>query len=166
MGSHRVGHDWVPELSWYLSLYLSSTYLSIYPTFYQEWKKMIIRIFRTAVCWAGGWCVQSLSCVQLFALLWTIARQAALSTGFSRQEHLCCLVLVQGTFLTQGWNLHLLRLLHWQIFFFFFFFTTKLPGKPRRMTEIERLQRSFTFITWDLLFLKFFGRCAGICMII
>ena len=120
MGSHRVGHYWVPELSWHLSLYLSSTYPSIYPTFYQEWKKMIIRIFRTAVCWAGGWCGQSLSRVQLFATLWTIAHQAPLSTGFSRQEHLSCLALVQGTFLTQGWNLHLLRLLHWQIFFFFF----------------------------------------------
>ena len=26
---------------------------------------MIIRIFRTAVCWAGGWCVQALSRAQL-----------------------------------------------------------------------------------------------------
>ena len=31
--------------------------------------------------------VQLLSCVQLFATLWTIACQAPLSMGFSRQEY-------------------------------------------------------------------------------
>ena len=31
--------------------------------------------------------VKSLSCVRLFATLWTIARQAPLSMGFSRQEY-------------------------------------------------------------------------------
>ena len=31
--------------------------------------------------------VQSLSCTQLFATLWTAALQAPLSMGFSRQEH-------------------------------------------------------------------------------
>ena len=31
-------------------------------------------------------CAQSLSCVQLFATLWTIACQAPLSTGFSKRE--------------------------------------------------------------------------------
>ena len=30
---------------------------------------------------------QSLSCVQLFATLWTVALQAPLSLGFSRQEY-------------------------------------------------------------------------------
>ena len=29
----------------------------------------------------------SLSCVQLFVTLWTVARQAPLSMGFSRQEY-------------------------------------------------------------------------------
>ena len=32
-------------------------------------------------------CAQSLSCVQLFATLWTVALQAPLSLGFSRQEY-------------------------------------------------------------------------------
>ena len=32
-------------------------------------------------------CVKSLSCVRLFATLWTGARQAPLSRGFSRQEY-------------------------------------------------------------------------------
>ena len=32
-------------------------------------------------------CVQSLSHIQLFVTPWTIAHQAPLSTGFSRQEY-------------------------------------------------------------------------------
>ena len=32
-------------------------------------------------------CVQSLSCVRLFATPWTVAHQAPLSMGFSRQEY-------------------------------------------------------------------------------
>ena len=32
-------------------------------------------------------CAQLLSCVQLFAIPWTIAYQVPLSMGFSRQEH-------------------------------------------------------------------------------
>ena len=31
--------------------------------------------------------VKSLSCVQLFATLWTVAYQASMSMGFSRQEY-------------------------------------------------------------------------------
>ena len=37
----------------------------------------------------SAWCVLSrFSCVQLFATLWTVARQASLSMGFTRQEYL------------------------------------------------------------------------------
>ena len=32
-------------------------------------------------------CVKSLSCIQLFATPWTVAHQAPLSMGFSRQEY-------------------------------------------------------------------------------
>ena len=49
-----------------------------------------------------------LSYVQLFATLWPVARQAPLSMGFSRQERW------HGIFPTQGVNLNLLCLLHWQ----------------------------------------------------
>ena len=46
---------------------------------------------------------------------WTVARQAPLPMEFSRQECWSGLpLLFQGTFLTQGLNVHLLRLLHWQ----------------------------------------------------
>ena len=47
--------------------------------------------------------VKSLSCVRLFATPWTIAYQAPLSMGFSRQEYRSgCHFLLQGIFPTQG----------------------------------------------------------------
>ena len=53
---------------------------------------------------------------QLFATLWTITLQAPLSMRFSRQGKWSGLhALLQGIFLTQGSNLHLLCLLHWQV---------------------------------------------------
>ena len=54
--------------------------------------------------------------VWLFVTLWTIAHLAPLSMGFSRQENWSGLhALFQRIFLTQGWNLHLLLLLSWQV---------------------------------------------------
>ena len=56
--------------------------------------------------------------VWLFATPWTVAHQAPLSVGFSRQEYwngLPLSLLLQVTFPTQGSNLHLLCLLHWQV---------------------------------------------------
>ena len=51
-------------------------------------------------------------CVRLFVTPWTVARQASLSMGFSRQEYwMGCQSLLQGTFPTQGSNLCLLYLL-------------------------------------------------------
>ena len=61
-------------------------------------------------------CVLGLfSCIRLCATAWTVAHQAPLSMGFSRQEYWSGLpCLLQGIFPTQGSNLHLLCLLHWQ----------------------------------------------------
>ena len=62
-----------------------------------------------------AWMLSYLSWVWLFATPWTVAQQAALSMGFSRQEYwggLPCPLL--GIFPIQGWNLRLLPLLHWQ----------------------------------------------------
>ena len=60
-------------------------------------------------------CVCVLSCfsrVQLFVTSWTVARQSALSMGFSRQEYWSGgHALFQGIFPTQGLNLCLLCLL-------------------------------------------------------
>ena len=59
--------------------------------------------------------------VWLFVTPWTVAHQAPVSMGFSRQEcwsgkntGVGSHALLQGIFLTQGLNLHLLCLLHWQ----------------------------------------------------
>ena len=58
--------------------------------------------------------VQSLSHVQLCDPM-DYSHQAPLSMGFSRQEYWSGLpCLPPGIFLTQGLNLHLLRLLHLQ----------------------------------------------------
>ena len=54
-----------------------------------------------------------LSCVRLFVTPWTVAHQAPLSVGSSRQEY-WLLALLQGIFLTQGSNPRLLCLLHGQ----------------------------------------------------
>ena len=61
-------------------------------------------------------CVLSLfSCVRLFVSPWTVAHQAPLSMGFSRQEYWSGsgrLTLLQRIFLTQGSNPHLLHPLY------------------------------------------------------
>ena len=58
---------------------------------------------------------QSHSCVQLFASPWTVAYQSPLSIGFPRQEYWSVLPFpTPGDLSTQGSNLCLLHLLHWQ----------------------------------------------------
>ena len=48
--------------------------------------------------------------VLLFATLWTVARQAPLSMGFSRQDYWSRLIcLLPGDLPDQGSNLHLLH---------------------------------------------------------
>ena len=62
----------------------------------------------------GAWVLSHVSRVPLFATLWTVARQAPLPMGVSRQEHwsgLSCSPLGESS-LTQGCNQCLLRLLH------------------------------------------------------
>ena len=63
-------------------------------------------------------CCAVLSCfsrVWFFVTLWTVASQVPLSMGFSRQEYWSGLPFPSpGDFLTQGSNLCLLSLLHWQ----------------------------------------------------
>ena len=58
----------------------------------------------------------NLSHVQLYVTLWTAARQAPLSMGFSRQEYWSrgCHALLQGIFPIQVSNPHFFCLLHWQ----------------------------------------------------
>ena len=58
-----------------------------------------------------------LSCVQLFVTSWTTARQSPLSMGIFQARILgwVCHFLLQEIFPTQGLNLCLLHLLHWQV---------------------------------------------------
>ena len=78
------------------------------------WKLRWVLLFVVVVV------VYVLTRVQPFVAPWTIVHQASLSMGFFRQEYwsgkkkntgMGCHFLLQGIFLTQGWNL---CLLHWQ----------------------------------------------------
>ena len=61
-------------------------------------------------------CTHFFSNVWLFVTPWTIVHQASLFMGLSYQEYWSGLhFLLQGIFLTQGLNLCLLKLLHWQL---------------------------------------------------
>ena len=58
------------------------------------------------------------NCIQLCVTVWTVAHQALLSIGFSRQEYWSGLPCPPpGNFPTQGSNPSLLHLLHWQAVF-------------------------------------------------
>ena len=60
--------------------------------------------------WTWGFVFSHFSRIRLCVTLWTIAHQAPLSTGFSRQEYCSGRhVLLQGIFPTQGLNLGLLH---------------------------------------------------------
>ena len=72
----------------------------------------------SCLSWAPVCCAYVLSHfsrVQLFATVETIACKAPLSMGFSRQDTAVgCHALLQDIFPTQGSNLRLFHLLHWQ----------------------------------------------------
>ena len=72
--------------------------------------------FVTLVTIVFLWSAQLLSHVQLFATPWTVAHQSPLSTEFSRQEYWSGLFLLQGIFLTQGSNPHLLCHPYWILY--------------------------------------------------
>ena len=82
------------------------------------------------------------SCAQLFATLWTIAHQALLSMGLTRQEYCSGLPCPPpGIFPTQVSNPPLLCLPHWQ--------TGSLPlvppGKPSKYVLISNCDLNFHF---------------------
>ena len=67
-------------------------------------------------CLIAACCMLScFSHVRFCATLWTVAPQASLSMGFpGKNTGVGCYFFLQGTFLTQGLNLRILSLLHWQ----------------------------------------------------
>ena len=70
------------------------------------------------------------SCVLLFVTPWTVARQAPLPMGFSRQQYWSGLLFpTPGIFLTQRSNPHLL---HWQVYFYYCTTWEALKQRQRR----------------------------------
>ena len=75
----------------------------------------ILDIWPTTL-WTAITCAQLLSHVWLFVTPWTAAHKTPLSKGFySKNTRVDCHFLLQGIFLTQGSNPHLLCLLHGQV---------------------------------------------------
>ena len=76
--------------------------------------------------------------VQLFANLWTITRQVSLSMGYSRQEYwrrLSC--PPPGVFPTQGLDLCLFCLLHWEMGSL----SPAPTGKPRNQANVAKCKQ-------------------------
>ena len=85
--------------------------------------------------------------VSSFATLWTIARQAPLSLGFSRRE--CQSGLLRsspGHFPVSGSSLHLFRCLHWQV--------SSLPRVPPAKHSHLRLTTDYDNVGQDFSLLK------------
>ena len=88
MGLQRVRHDWVTELNWTELNWTERLTLLLLDEREKYWKKIIHRslpfllvfcplfLCQKSVDYVS---VQSLSCVRLFAIPWTAARQASLS---------------------------------------------------------------------------------------
>ena len=94
--------------------------------------------------------------VWLFVMLWTAVCQAPLSKGFSRQEYWSGLpCFLQGIFLIQGLNPHLLCLLHWQGGFFttstkcyYEYNYANFLQQMRPQAKINGLVLNHSWITW------------------
>ena len=106
----RKSPETVTETSrvyWTWDLHVQIKVLERHPT--MNGRQDITTIFGEGAYHLYGGC-QWLSCVQLFATLWTIASQAPLSMEFSRQEYQSALPFPSpGIFLIQGSNLGLLH---------------------------------------------------------
>ena len=96
--------------------------------------------------WESSCKLSRLSHVWLFVTPWTVARQAHLSIGFSRQEYWSgCHALLQGIFLTQGSNLSLFCILHWQVGSL----PLAPPGMPRNWESVsDRFVLPSFSMTW------------------
>ena len=80
------------------------------PMDYSPPGSFVHRVFQAGIL---AWVLSCFSRVQLCVTLWTVACQAPLQ---ARILEWGCHALLQGIFLTQGLNLRLLHLLHWQAF--------------------------------------------------
>ena len=93
------------------------------------WECKLVQPPWETVCVLGA---PSLPSCPILCDLWTVACQAPLSIGLSRQEYWSGLPYPQGIFPTQGWNACLLNLLHRQTVSL----PLVLPGKPQDSAPI------------------------------
>ena len=91
--------------------------------------------------WVLIWLLLShFSHAELFATLWTVVHQPSLFTGFSSQEYwIGCHALLQGILLTQGLDMPLLCLLHWQVGSLLLAPSGKSPDSTRYILNVKRI---------------------------
>ena len=99
-GSQRVGHNWAIELKYLVFAIIHISTVSNSCCVYRNWSEedtngrvpgtvqylWILIIVRNCTS-LYGLMLSHFSHVQLFVVLWTVARQASLPMGFSRQEY-------------------------------------------------------------------------------
>ena len=117
------GFIWPPVSTACLSLSDSGPESQRSPLWKRQWTQRRASAVCVRVCVCVCVCVHALGHAQLLVTSWTVSRQVPLSMEFSSQEtgvgfHF----LPYGIFPAQGWNAHLLRLLHWQ--------AGSLPAEP------------------------------------
>ena len=103
----------VPEVFWvFLKVFFS---VEVQLTCFFKYTTTLFQLYINICIYMRVCKLSHFSCVRLFATLWTVAHQAPLSMGFSRQEYLSGLPCPPPEDLpTQGSNPHLLHLQHWQ----------------------------------------------------
>ena len=134
MGSLRVRHDWKTFTSYFHALEKEmATHSSVLawripgtgePDGLPSVGSHRVRHDWSNLAAAAAYCSQSLSCVRLFATLWTVAYQAPPSMGFSRQEYWSGLPFPPPGDLPNSGIKPTSPALAGK------FFTTELPGKP------------------------------------
>ena len=94
------------------------------------------------VCDETRVCAGMLSSVPVFVTSRTVARQAPLSVGFSRQNTgVGCHALLQGILQTQGPNPHLLHLWDWQLDSLLFSYLMRhISGLNERLCKLAFLK--------------------------
>ena len=110
LNNNRHSKEYIMVCSWFFSLRSISWWSDSINI--ERWSSFI---FMAAQYSIGSMCAQLLSHAWLFATPWTIAHQAPCPWDFpGKNTGVGCHFLLQGIFLTQGSNLHLLHLVPWQ----------------------------------------------------
>ena len=127
--------------------------------FSYHYQKLILSLGYIFISCGHNMHAKSLQLCSTVATLWTIALQAPLSMGFSRQKYRSELHVLQGISLIQGWNLHLLCLLLWQASSLLL----TLPGKPRAAITNYYKQGFKTTGMYSLTVLEAENLWSGLC---